>query len=158
MSTHSGRRLAKSTLDAPAVACRRRAGRIDDPLGLWRTTHPARISRTDVDRIARRLATTEILHERRWRVARAGDAAAAAAIAIDHLRGRHERTVLSDIILGNLVVLAGRGDATAPVIIAHALRAFGRIEPADTDMIRLAACWTRRSVPTHRTRARRFGR
>lgn len=138
-----------------SVPPRRRQGRpARDPLTLWRTTDPARISRADVDRIARRLATTDILHERRWGKARAGDAAAAAAIAIDHLRGRRERTVLSDLILGNLVVLAWRGDATAPVVIAHALHAFGRIDPADPVLPRLAACWNRASHPGRRARRR----
>lgn len=128
-----------------ARARRRSTRRTRDPLTLWRTTHPARITRADVDSIARRLAATEILHERRWRRARAGDAAAAAAIAIDHLRGLREGNALSDLVLGNLVVLAVRGDATAPVILSHALSTLGRIDPTDSRLPRLAASWIHRS-------------
>jgi hypothetical protein len=136
----------------------RSAWRPRDPLTLWRTTDPARISRADVGRIARRLANAEILHERRWGKARAGDAAAAAAIAVDHLRGLRERNNLSDLIIGNLVVLAGRGDATAPVILAHALRTIGRLDPADPEPMRLAALWSRPRAsgrPRRRCRPRR---
>lgn len=128
----------------PVRERRRRSRRAGDPMALWRTTEPARISSADVERIAGCIARTEILHERRWGMARTGDAAAAVAIAIDHLARLRDGSPLSDLILGNLVVLARRGDSTAPMILAHALRTLGRIDPANSDLPRLAACWSRR--------------
>jgi ABC-type protease/lipase transport system fused ATPase/permease subunit len=111
------------------------------PLTLWRTRDPARISPAEVLRLAKLLAAIEILHERRWKAARTGDAAAAAAVAMDHLHGRASRTRLTDVILGNLVVLAFGGDATAGVIIAHALETFGRLDPTDPALTQLARRW-----------------
>lgn len=139
--------------ERPLRIRRRSSPRFRDPLTLWRTTDRARISRADVGRLARRLAVTEILHERRWPRARAGDAAAATAIAIDHLRGLREANRISDLVLGNLVVLAMRGDATAPVILAHALRTIGRFDPTNPALLRLADCWSR-GVPRHPRRLR----
>ncbi|KQO59652.1 MULTISPECIES: hypothetical protein [unclassified Methylobacterium] len=111
------------------------------PLTLWRTQDPARISPAEVLRLAKLVATIEILHERRWKAARTGDAAAAAAVAIDHLHGRASRTRLTDVILGNLVVRAFGGDATAGVIIAHALETLGRLDPSDPAPTQLARRW-----------------
>lgn len=111
------------------------------PLALWRTREPARISSAEVMRLAKVVAGTEILHERRWKAARAGDAAMAAAIAIDHLHRRPSRTRLTDVILGNLVVLSFGGDATAGVVIAHALRTLGRLDRSEPALSRLAGLW-----------------
>lgn len=115
----------------------------DNPLALWRTMEPARITAPRIARLAKRIAAVEILHERRWTAARNGDAAAAVAIAVDHLHRRAGGSSLTDSIIGNLVLLAVRGDATAPLIIAHALNALGRHDPANADLPRLAQLWSR---------------
>ena len=148
MGTHQGKvtsPAAKRRRGRSHVARRRgrRTRRLEAvcPLALWRTRDPARISPAEVLRLARTVAGTEILHERRWREARAGDAAAAAAIAIDHLHRRTAWTPLTDVILGNLVILALRGDPTAAVVIAHALRTFGRLDPAGRTLGGLSARW-----------------
>lgn len=162
MGTHQGK--------VPSPAAARRRGRHHDtsrrvrrlrgadatcPLALWRTRDPARISTAEVLRLARTVACTEILHERRWRAARAGDAAAAAAVAIDHLHRRTVRTPLTDLILGNLVVLALRGDPTAAVVIAHALRTFGRLDPGGAALVGLSGRW--RNLPASLRRPPRVG-
>ena len=116
----------------------------DNPLAVWRTMEPERISDSQIARLAKRISAIEILHERRWAAARNGDAAAAVAIAVDHLHRRTGPTQLADVILGNLVLLAVRGDATAPLIIGHALRALGRQDPANANLPRLAQLWSRR--------------
>jgi hypothetical protein len=141
-------------MPARTYARRRPKPRSGTPLTLWRTTEPARITSSQVAQLAKRVAATEILHERRWNAARNGDAAAAVAVAMDHLHRRGGRTSLTDVIVGNLVLLALRGDATAPVVIAHALHALGRLDPVDADLPRLARLWSRRPLaPRPRERA-----
>ena len=81
-----------------------------------------------------------------------------AAIAIDHLRRGSIGTRLADLAMSNLVVRAMEGDATAPVILRHALMAIAHLDPSDGRPASLAAGWTggitcdRRSSHAPRTR------
>ena len=121
-------------------------------LPLWRTREPGRIGRGAVTDIARAVGSTAILHERRWGAAKDGDAAAAAAMAIDRLRRHGPVGPIVDLVMGNLVVLAKRdGDPTAPVIIAHALRALARREADGGRLADLAEAW---AGPSRRERSR----
>ncbi|MCG5248245.1 hypothetical protein [Methylorubrum extorquens] len=43
----------------------------------------------------------------------------------------------------NLLLLAERGDPTAPAVIAYALRALARRRAGDRGLLRLAARWAR---------------
>jgi hypothetical protein len=136
--------------DRTAVPTRRRKRPRHPPGGLlaaWRTRPPGSVTRREAGRIAALLAATEILHEPRWRAARNGDAAAAAAVAIDRLRRSDFGSRPVDAVMSNLLVLAVRGDATAPVILAHALAASARLAPADATLARLAGQWRRRFRP-----------
>lgn len=112
------------------------------PLPLWRTRHPSAITAAETGMLADAISATAILHERRWPAARAGDSAAAAAVAIDRIHRQGPEGPLSDLIMGNLVVLARRdGDATARVILAHALRSLARRHPERGDLHRIADGW-----------------
>ncbi|MEE7493297.1 hypothetical protein [Methylobacterium oryzae] len=115
------------------------------PLPLWRTRGPSAITAAEVRVLADAISATAILHEPRWPAARAGDSAAAAAVAIDRIHRQGPEGPLADLVMGNLVVLARRdGDATARVILAHALRSLARRYPGRTDLHRIADGWAGR--------------
>lgn len=146
MQTDRKRRAARRGNGSPG----RSAGRC--PLALWRSREPARIGAGDVADLARAVAATAIPRERRWAAAKGGDAAASAAVAIDRLVRHGPVGPLADAVMGNLVLLARRdGDATAPVILAHALRSLSRREGAGSRLSGLADAWSR---PSRRTRSR----
>ena len=126
--------------------------RTRDVLTLWRTTERDRISAADVAHLADRLVATEISQERRWHAARGGDAAVAVAVAIDHLHRRTSTTPLTDLIVGSLLPLAKAGDATAALLVGHALRTLARLDPSDPTPIHLAPLWDRRPIDGRRTR------
>ncbi|HEV2542089.1 MAG TPA: hypothetical protein VGU70_04925, partial [Methylobacterium sp.] len=102
--------------------------------------------------IRRLLATTSILGETRWSAARDGDAAAATALAIRHVRTCGAASVASDLVMGNLLLMAERGDATAPAVIAYALRALARRSADERRLMRLAARWARPRMRKSRRR------
>ncbi|SFM32751.1 hypothetical protein [Methylobacterium pseudosasicola] len=112
------------------------------PLPLWRTLDPSDITEEDVTALARAVAATAILHERRWPAARAGDPATAAAVAIDRIHRHEPEGPVFDVVMGNLVVIARRrGDQTARVVLAHALRSLARRHPRRPDLRRIAERW-----------------
>ncbi|SFU97688.1 hypothetical protein SAMN02799643_03610 [Methylobacterium sp. UNCCL125] len=127
------------------------------PLTLWRTREPSEIAAAEVAALAGAVAATAILHERRWPAARAGDPAAAVAVAIDRIHRHGPEGPVADVVMGNLLVLAHRdGDPTAGVVLSHALRALARSRPGRAELPRFAQAWTRRSGWTARlARARR---
>ncbi|ACK86421.1 hypothetical protein [Methylorubrum extorquens] len=116
----------------------------------WRTYPPGRLDRAEATALARLLATTSILGEPRWSAAR--DAAAATALAIRHVRTCGAASVASDLVMGNLLLMAERGDATAPAVIAYALRALARRSADERRLMRLAARWARPSMRKPRRR------
>jgi hypothetical protein len=118
----------------------------------WRTYPPGRLDRAEATALARLLATTSILGETRWSAARDGDAAAATALAIRHVRTCGAASVASDLVMGNLLLMAERGDATAPAVIAYALRALARRSADERRLMRLAARWARPRMRKSRRR------
>ncbi len=126
-------------------ASRRGASRRVDagPLAAWRTRAPGELGRLEETALARLLAAISLLGEPRWPAARSGDAAAAAAIAIRHVRSCGADSSASDLVMVNLLLLAERGDPTAPAVIAYALRALARRRAGDRGLLRLAARWAR---------------
>ena len=144
MSRARGPRLARRGGTMPPRGC---------PLTLWRTRAPPEIAKSDVTALAGAVAATAILHERRWPAARAGDPAAAAAVAIDRIRHHGPEGPLADLVMGNLLVLAHRdGDPTAGVVLSHALRALSRSRPGHGELARIARAWTARSGRAARPR------
>ncbi|GBU15887.1 hypothetical protein AwMethylo_01020 [Methylobacterium sp.] len=113
------------------------------PMAAWRTRAPGSLGGSEAMALARLLASTSILGEPRWPAARNGDAAAAAALAIRQVRACGADSVASDLVMGNLLLLAERGDPTAPTVIAYALRALARRGAGDRRLLRLAARWAR---------------
>ncbi len=119
------------------------------PLSVWRRRDPASLTGNDLSRLLRLVGSTAMWGEPRWTAARRGDPAAAIAVALDHVRRCGADSTASDLAMCNLVLLAAAGDATAPVVIAHALAALARRRPGDAALPALAAGWIRRS-PTAR--------
>jgi len=128
---------------ARRLGARRGAGR-GCPLQLWRERDPSGIAPDDVAALERALASIAILDDRGWPAARAGDPAAAAAAAIGGIRRGRLEEPLADIVMGNLVLLARKGDATAPMLLAHALGTLARRHPGRPRLARLAAAWAGR--------------
>lgn len=119
------------------------------PLSVWRRRDPASLTGNDLSGLVTLVGSTAMWGEPRWAAARRGDPAAAAAVALDHVRRCGADSTASDLVMCNLVLLAAAGDATAPVVIAHALAALARRRPRETALPALAAGWIRRS-PTAR--------
>ena len=132
-------------LQRDQAAASRPRGQRPCPLPLWRTREPARIAPGEVVDLAGVLASTAILRERRWPAARAGDPAAAVAVAIDQIRRRGPDGPLADVIMGNLALLALRGEPTSRVVLGLAIRALARLHPERQDLPGLGAAWTGRS-------------
>jgi len=125
------------------------------PLPLWRTRDPSDITEEDVTALARVVAATAILHERRWPAAQAGDPATAAAVAIDRIHRRDPEGPVFDVVMGNLVVIARRaGDPTARVVLAHALRSLARRRRGKADLLRIAEGWAGSRVGFRRVPSR----
>lgn len=118
--------------------------RVDEgPMAAWRTCAPGCLGGPEAKALARVLAVTSILGEPLWPAATGGDAAAAAALAIRQVRTCGADSAASDLVMGNLLLLAERGDATASAVIAYALRALARRRAGDRRLLRLAARWAR---------------
>lgn len=143
-------------MDTPSTRRPRPAGRRRAcPLPLWRTRDPADITASEVSALADALSTVAILRERRWPAARAGDPAAAAAVAIDRIRRHGPEGPLADVVMGNLVVLAHRdASPTARLVLALALRSLARLHPGRTDLDRIAEGWARQPRPRPRRHVR----
>ncbi|WP_238296802.1 hypothetical protein [Methylobacterium soli] len=158
MDIHEHHPGGRRTPCRPDVACRRaRCSRrvSDNVLALWRSWNPIAINGREAGQLAQLISATEILHERRWRAARDGDPAASAAVAIDHLHRARTWSPLTDVIMGNLILRAWEGDATAPVIIDLALRMFGEQLPDGPVLTRHGDPGARRPRPTTRGPSRR---
>ncbi|KAA2235873.1 hypothetical protein [Salinarimonas soli] len=95
------------------------------PLDGWRKSPPAALEQGDVVGLERTLAAVSILREPRWGEALAGDAGAAAALAIEALHGGTAH-VRRDLAMSLLALRALRGDATAALIVAHGLTRLSR--------------------------------
>lgn len=118
------------------------------PLPLWRTQYPFAITKAEVGALANAISAISILHDHRWPAARAGDPAAAAAVAIDLIHRQGPEGPLADVVMGNLVVLAHRdGNPTARVILAHALRSLAHLRPERSDLRGIADGWTGQRRP-----------
>lgn len=111
------------------------------PLSLWRTREPTRIRTDEATGLAAALAADSISGDPRWAAARAGDPAAAVAVAIDQIRQGQLEGPRADLVMGNLVLLALAGDPTARVVLDHGLRALAREHPGRQRLPRLRAAW-----------------
>ena len=140
-------RGAPNTATAIRRIERRRGEAAACPLAIWRTVPRARIGPAHIAVLSTVLSEVAILHEPRWRAATEGDPAASAAIAIEHLRMRSVDTPLADLAMSNLVVMAMMGDATAPVVLRHALLAIARSDPFDRTAALIAAGWPGGALP-----------
>lgn len=145
MSSNPARIGSRPALPAAGRAPRQGTpSRVDvGPMAAWRTRAPGELGGLEATALARLLATTSILGEPRWPSARNGDAAAAAALAIRHVRSCGADSAASDLVMGNLLLLAEQGDPTAPAVIAYALRALARRRTGNRRLLRLAARWAR---------------
>ncbi|WP_447679844.1 hypothetical protein [Methylobacterium mesophilicum] len=114
------------------------------PLVLWRTRTPEAVSPDELNALQRALPTLAILGDRRWPAARAGDPAAAAAAAIERIGRDGPVGIPADIVLSNLFLVALGGDATARLVLAHAIRRLSRRRPELTNLPRIARAWAYR--------------
>ena len=113
------------------------------PAAAWRTHAPGALGPSEAAELARMVASASILGEPLWLSARTGDAAAAVAVAIRHVRSCGADSTASDLVMGNLLLMAERGAASAPPVLAFALRALARRRAGDRRLSRLAALWNR---------------
>lgn len=151
MATRSALDIARAVGTAPTRAALRRRSDAG-PMAAWRTCAPGRLRSGDAARIERLLATTSILREPQWEAARAGDTAAAVAVAIRQVRSCRADSASADLALSNLLLVAERGAAGAGPVMDLALRTLARRRAGDRRLMRLAALWARprRRVPRRR--------
>lgn len=97
-------------------------------LAAWRSGNLGALRPCEAVALERMLRKTGLLREPRWRAALQGDAAAAVAIALDHVRKRAGGGTTTDLVMSNLLVLAVKGDATASTVIAHVVGMLARRE------------------------------
>lgn len=118
---------------------------------IWRSRPRRDIDPGSIDAIRVVLAGPLGIHDRRWRAAVGGDAAAAVAVAIRFLRHNDHGTAAGDLVMSNLLVHALDGDAAAAVVLAHALASLSRGRPDAVELVALSAQWGRRPPPDRTT-------
>lgn len=114
---------------------------------IWRSRPRRDIGPGSIDAIRAVLAGPLGIHDRRWRAAVGGDAAAAVAIAIRFLHHHDNGTAARDLVMSNLLVHALDGDPAAAVVLAHALVILSRDRPDAVELVTLSAQWGRRPAP-----------
>lgn len=118
---------------------------------IWRSRLRRDIDPGSIDAIRAILAGPLGIHDRRWRAAVGGDAAAAVAIAIRFLHHHDNGTAARDLVMSNLLVHALDGDPAAAAVLAHALVILSRDRPDAVELVTLSAQWARRPAPDRTT-------
>ncbi|AWN42582.1 hypothetical protein [Methylobacterium durans] len=125
-------------------------------LRLWRVVPPQALGPATARSLLMVLRVVEPpCSRRRWEAALRGDPAAMARVALTVLRVHGVTGPAADTAASGLLVQALRGDRTAPVILATALRRLARRRPDDRHLAVLAdrwAAWSPRVPPAQRAR------
>lgn len=101
------------------TAAGRTCSNASSPLTLWRTTSPDALPPEALEAVDATLSALRVPHGPGWAAARAGDTAAAVAVALRKLPGPGEASWLADAAMSQLLVLAAQGDPTAATVLTH---------------------------------------
>ena len=112
-------------------------------LRAWRTLAPGVAGHETVHALARALGQLDAPDRGRHLDALI-DPAAAVALGIDVLHGRPIESAETDMAMSVLLSHALRGDATAPVVLAHGLTVLACGHPERDRLVQLSEGWSRR--------------
>lgn len=122
-----------------------------DTLSLWKTHGPGSLGMTEAEDLARAIRGSAILRDPHWPAARSGESAAAVAAAIARIRSGRLEGPAAGLVMGNLLLLASRGDPAAALVLGHGVRMAWRPR-------RAGAASKRAALPHARSGRRRWER